>query len=105
RDLQRLFFMSLEGTDLISKSDNSRLALELIFLRMCDRPPLGEAAAISDAITRLDALARGKPVPPARESAGPAVQIARDALGSSSSSSSLSPPASAAPAAPSPPAT
>src|SRR5690606_36675188 len=62
RDLQRLFFMSLEGTDLITKSDNSRLALELIFLRMCDRPPLGEAAAISDAITRLDALARGKPV-------------------------------------------
>jgi DNA polymerase-3 subunit gamma/tau len=81
RDLQRLFYMALDGSDLVQRADNPRLALELILLRMCDRPPLGEAAAISDAITRLEAMARGKPVPPPQASAGPAMQIARAATG------------------------
>ncbi|MFZ9886110.1 MAG: DNA polymerase III subunit gamma/tau [Myxococcota bacterium] len=81
RELQRLFFMALEGTDLLARSDEPRLALELLFLRMCDRPAMGEAAAISDAISRLDALARGKPVPPPQAPAGPAVTIARESLG------------------------
>jgi DNA polymerase-3 subunit gamma/tau len=79
RDLQRLFYMALDGVELVQRADHPRLALELILLRMCDRPPLGEAAAISEAITRLDALARGRPLPPARGEEGPATAAARSA--------------------------
>lgn len=64
KDLQRLFQQSLEGIDVVSKAADPRLAIELIFIRLCDRPPLGEAVAISEALVRLDALARRKPVPP-----------------------------------------
>lgn len=88
RDLQRLFHMALEGVDQVAKSESPRLALELMVLRMCDRPALGDAMAISDAITRLDALAKGRPVPPPRV-AGPAVAIAREALATPQGSASV----------------
>lgn len=80
RDLQRLFAMALEGIDRITRSESPRLALEMMLLRMCDRPPLGDAMAISEAISRLDALSRGKAVPPATYAQSQAAAIVRESL-------------------------
>lgn len=80
RDLQRLFAMALEGIDRITRSESPRLALEMMLLRMCDRPPLGDAMAISEAISRLDALSRGKTVPPATYAQSQAAAIVRESL-------------------------
>jgi DNA polymerase-3 subunit gamma/tau len=60
-DLQRLFAMALDGADEVARAEESRLAAELLILRMVERPLLAEAATIAQAIARLDALVRGKP--------------------------------------------
>lgn len=86
KDLQRIFQQSLEGIDLVSRAQNERLAIELVFIRLCDRPPVSDAVAISEALVRLDALVRGRKVPPlagqSRRSSGQAELIVSDALGS-----------------------
>lgn len=64
RDLTRLYSLALDGIDPVSKAEDPRLFVELVLLKMCGRPPLGDALAISEAIVRLEALAKGKPVPP-----------------------------------------
>jgi DNA polymerase-3 subunit gamma/tau len=64
QDLQRLFAMSLDSVDQVSRSDQPRLMLELAFLRMADRPLMAETTTISHAIARLEALASGAPIPP-----------------------------------------
>lgn len=85
RDLQRLLHMALDGIESLGRSENLRMTVELIFLRMCQRPPLGEALAISEAIVRLKNLVDGQPVPPVRfdprmlQQPSP-VAIAQDAL-------------------------
>ncbi len=62
-DLQRLFAMALDGIDQIARSTEPRLAAELVFLRMADRPKMAEAVTIGSAIARLEALSRGEAVP------------------------------------------
>jgi DNA polymerase III subunit gamma/tau len=69
KDLQRLFQQALDGIDLVARAADPRLALELVFIRLCDRPPVSDAVAISEALVRLDALMRGKQVPSLTESA------------------------------------
>ena len=64
RDLTRLFGMALDGIDTVARAEDPRLPVELALLRMCGRPPLGEALAISEAVLRLEALAKGKAVAP-----------------------------------------
>jgi DNA polymerase III subunit gamma/tau len=64
RDLTRLYALALDGIDPVSKAEDPRLFVELVLLKMCGRPPLGDALAISEAIVRLEALAKGRPVPP-----------------------------------------
>jgi DNA polymerase-3 subunit gamma/tau len=64
RDLTRLLALALDAIDPVAKAEDPRLFVELAMLKMCGRPPLGEALAISEAIVRLEALAKGKPVPP-----------------------------------------
>ena len=60
RDLQRLFAVALNGVDQMSRAEDAKLTLELVLLKMVERPPLAEMVAISQAISRLEALARGK---------------------------------------------
>jgi DNA polymerase-3 subunit gamma/tau len=60
-DLQRLFAMALDGADEVARSDESRLAAELLVLRMVERPLLAEAATIAQAIARLESLVRAEP--------------------------------------------
>ncbi|MCC7071584.1 MAG: DNA polymerase III subunit gamma/tau [Deltaproteobacteria bacterium] len=64
KDLTRLFGIALDGIDPTARAEDPRLAVELVLLRMCGRPPLAEALAVSEAILRLEALAKGKQVPP-----------------------------------------
>lgn len=64
RDLTRLLNLALEGIDPVARAEDPRIFVELTLLKMCGRPPLGDALAISEAIVRLEALAKGKPVPP-----------------------------------------
>ncbi len=64
RDLTRLLSLALDGIDPVARAEDPRLFVELALLKMCGRPPLGDALAISEAIIRLEALAKGKPVPP-----------------------------------------
>jgi DNA polymerase-3 subunit gamma/tau len=103
KDVQRLMQMALDGIDPVSRADNARLAMELVVLRMCTRPPLGDVWAISDAILRLDALAKGKPVPPlVRPEAGTGARaIASAAFTPSAPVTTSTPPATPA-AAPAP---
>ncbi len=62
-DLQRLFAMSIDGIEQVARSEQPRLALELTFLRMADRPSLQEAMHINEAIAKLEALASSSPLP------------------------------------------
>ncbi|HEY4222160.1 MAG TPA: DNA polymerase III subunit gamma/tau [Myxococcota bacterium] len=64
RDLTRLLGMALDGIDPVAQSEEPRVFVELALLKMCGRPPLGDALAISEAVVRLEALAKGRPVPP-----------------------------------------
>jgi DNA polymerase-3 subunit gamma/tau len=64
RDLTRLLGIALDGIDPVAQAEDPRMFVELTLLKMCGRPPLGDALAISEAIVRLDALAKGKPVAP-----------------------------------------
>ncbi|MBI1947537.1 MAG: DNA polymerase III subunit gamma/tau [Deltaproteobacteria bacterium] len=75
KDLTRLFGLALDGIDPTARAEDPRLSVELAFLRMCGRPPLGDALAISEAVLRLEALAKGKAVPPMSE-----VELARLAV-------------------------
>ena len=59
-DLQRLFSMSLAGVEQTARSTETKLAVELIVLKMLERPPLTEMVAVSQAIARLELLAKGK---------------------------------------------
>jgi DNA polymerase-3 subunit gamma/tau len=92
RDLQRLLQMAIDCVDSVARGDQPKLALELAVLRMCDRAPVGNGMAIAQALTRLDALARGKPVPPLTAT-GPAIDVARASLAATKpqASSSVSP--------------
>jgi len=60
KDLQRLFAMALAGVDQLARAEDSKLTLELIALKMVERPPWTEMVAISQAMSRLEALAKGK---------------------------------------------
>ncbi len=64
RDVLRVLGMALDGVDVVGRTEDARLALELVLLRMCRRAPIGDALLISEALVRLDRLARGQPVPP-----------------------------------------
>jgi DNA polymerase-3 subunit gamma/tau len=64
RDLLRLLQVALDAMDPLARSDDARLHVETALLRMCRRPPLGDAMAISEALVRLEALKAGRPVPP-----------------------------------------
>jgi DNA polymerase-3 subunit gamma/tau len=64
RDLQRLFQTALAGVDEVAESENPKLASELVALKLCARPPVADALLVNEALVRLDALVRGRPVPP-----------------------------------------
>jgi DNA polymerase-3 subunit gamma/tau len=64
RDLTRLLALALDGIDPVARAEDPRVFVELALLKMCGRAPLGDALAISEAIIRLEALAKGKAVPP-----------------------------------------
>ncbi len=64
KDLMRLFSAALDGLDRMGDTENEKLCVELTVLRLCERPPVSDAVAVSEALVRLDAIARGKPVPP-----------------------------------------
>ncbi len=99
RDLQRLFQAVLDGQERIFEAENERLALELLVIRLCQRPSPLDAQAVSEALVRLDALAKGRAVPPLGPRAtSPAADIVRGAREQSASSSS----SPAAPPAPEP---
>lgn len=61
-DLQRLFAMALDGIDQVARANDPKIATELVFLRMSDRPKMADAITITTAIARLEALAKGGPV-------------------------------------------
>jgi DNA polymerase-3 subunit gamma/tau len=71
RDALRLLGMALDGIDVVANAEDARLALELVLLKMCRRPPIGDALLISEALVRLERLSRGMPVPPLVERAAP----------------------------------
>ncbi|MCC7111769.1 MAG: DNA polymerase III subunit gamma/tau, partial [Deltaproteobacteria bacterium] len=104
RDLTRLFGMALDGIDTVARAEDPRLPVELALLRMCGRPPLGDALAISEALLRLEALAKGKAVAPlspaeiARAAALPRA-MASAAPAAAPLSSSAAPPTAAPPSA------
>lgn len=56
QDLQRVFALMLDGIDQIARSEQPRLSLELICLRIADRPDAESMNAIAQAIARLEAL-------------------------------------------------
>jgi DNA polymerase III subunit gamma/tau len=58
-DLQRLFSMALAGVEQAARSAQTQLAVELVVLKMLERPPLSEMVAVSQAMARLEALAKG----------------------------------------------
>jgi DNA polymerase-3 subunit gamma/tau len=78
RDLQRLFQTALTGVDDVAESENAKLASELVVLKLCSRPPVADALLVNEALVRLDALVRGRPVPPL----SPTHRRSRDAEGS-----------------------
>jgi DNA polymerase-3 subunit gamma/tau len=97
RDLLRLFQTALAGVDDVAESENAKLASELVILKLCARPPVTDALLVNEALVRLDALVRGRPVPPlspthrqergdaratalVEETLAPAAQSARTAL-------------------------
>ncbi|MCP4498572.1 MAG: DNA polymerase III subunit gamma/tau [Deltaproteobacteria bacterium] len=82
KDLQRLFNQCLESIDLVVRAEKPRLSIELAVIRMCDRPAAADVLRVSEAISRLDLLARGKPVPPSKfADDGPATTVAKEAIG------------------------
>lgn len=85
KDLQRCFTTALDAIDAVAKSELPRMALELHVLTLLSRPPVTDVLRVSEAITRLDLLARGRPVPPASYGGGggggPAETVAREAIG------------------------
>ena len=52
--------MSLAGVEQTARSSETKLAVELVVLKMLERPPLSEMVAVSQAIARLEMLAKGK---------------------------------------------
>lgn len=69
RDALRILGMAIDGIDLVGRAEDPRLAVELALLKICRRPPIGDALAISEAIVRLERLSKGMPVPPLVERA------------------------------------
>ncbi len=69
RDALRLLGMALDGIDVVANAEDARLALELVMLKMCRRPPIGDALLISEALVRLERLSKGLAVPPLVERA------------------------------------
>jgi len=51
--------MALAGVEQAARSAQTQLAVELIVLKMLERPPLSEMVAVSQAMARLEALAKG----------------------------------------------
>jgi DNA polymerase III subunit gamma/tau len=82
RDVVRLVGMLLEGLQIVTRSEQPRIATEWVLLRMCRRAPIGDALMISEALVRLEALSKGKPVPPVMTSprTAPAQAIAQVAV-------------------------
>ncbi len=72
KDALRLLGMALDGIDVVANAEDARLALELVLLKMCRRPPIGDALLISEALVRLERLSKGLSVPPLVERASPA---------------------------------
>ena len=70
KDLQRCFTSALEAIDAVAKSEMPRMAFELHVLALLHRPPVSDVLRVSEAITRLDLLARGRPVPPSSYGGG-----------------------------------
>jgi DNA polymerase-3 subunit gamma/tau len=58
QDLQRVFSLMLEGVDQIARSEQPRLSLELICLRIADRPDAESLVSITQAISRLESLSQ-----------------------------------------------
>jgi DNA polymerase-3 subunit gamma/tau len=71
KDVVRVLGMAIDGIDLVGRAEDPRLALELALLKLCRRPPIGDALAISEALIRLERLSKGQPVPPLVERAAP----------------------------------
>jgi DNA polymerase-3 subunit gamma/tau len=71
KDALRVLSMALDGIDLVARAEDARLALELALLKICRRPPIGDALLISEALIRLERLSKGMPVPPLVERAPP----------------------------------
>jgi DNA polymerase-3 subunit gamma/tau len=71
KDVIRILGMAIDGIDLVGRAEDPRLALELALLKLCRRPPIGDALAISEALIRLERLSKGQPVPPLVERAAP----------------------------------
>jgi|GEM_PF-709437 len=69
KDALRILSMALDGIDLVARAEDARLALELALLKICRRPPIGDALLISEALMRLERLSKGMPVPPLVERA------------------------------------
>ena len=69
KDALRIFGMALDGIDLVARAEDPRLAIELVFLKLCRRPPIGDALLISEALVRLERLSKGMPIPPLVERA------------------------------------
>jgi DNA polymerase III subunit gamma/tau len=89
-DVVRLLGMCLEGIERMGEGNQPRITTEWALLRMCRRAPMGDAMLISEALVRLEALAKGRPVPPLRPSTpgqhSPAMAIAQAAFAPPSSS-------------------
>ncbi|HEY1100658.1 MAG TPA: DNA polymerase III subunit gamma/tau, partial [Myxococcota bacterium] len=69
KDALRVLGMALDGIDLVARSEDPRLAIELVFLKLCRRPPIGDALLISEALVRLERLSKGMAIPPLVERA------------------------------------
>lgn len=62
-DLKRLFAMALDAMIQIFQARKPLLALELLVLRMTQRPAMSDATTINFCLNKLDALLHNKPVP------------------------------------------
>ena len=69
KDALRILGMALDGIDLVARAEDPRLAIELVFLKLCRRPPIGDALLISEALVRLERLSKGMAIPPLVERA------------------------------------
>ncbi len=69
KDALRVLGMALDGIDLVARAEDPRLAIELVFLKLCRRPPIGDALLISEALVRLERLSKGMAIPPLVERA------------------------------------